>query len=224
MNSSADGTILESTLSGFQAQAEPTARTLALYAAAIAVCRESTLNAAIECARRHAVEAPDLYEIVLQSYLFLGFPRMLEAAQHLHNTFHLKQRPAQTEATTPQEAESWFQRGMNLYRQVYSDNHELLRQRVEAFAPEIFRWMIVEGYGKVLSRPRLDPTVRELAVVAMLMMENRQRQLHSHLKGALNVGASPELVAQVVEDIGESAGEGLTTARNLLETILKQRD
>jgi 4-carboxymuconolactone decarboxylase len=222
MNSSADGTILESLLDGFVARTDGTIRALALYAAAVAVCRASVLDRAVACAVRHQVSGLQLYEIVLQSYLFLGFPRMLEAAQHLNQTLPPSSRKACTHAVTPQESETWFHRGMTLYRRVYGSNHQLLKERVELFAPEIFRWMIVEGYGKVLSRPGLDSTVRELAVVAMIMMENRERQLHSHLKGALNVGATPELVRQVVEDIGPAAGEGHQTAQRLLDNILNE--
>ncbi len=224
MNPAAHGTILESRLTGFKAETHASERTLALYAAAVAVCRRPILDQAVECATRHRISQHQLYEIVLQSYLFLGFPRMLEAAQHLDESLGHLPRDEQRQAITPDEYQSWFERGLQLYRRVYGSNHDLLKSRVEAFAPEIFRWMIVEGYGKVLSRPELDPVARELAVVAMLMMENRERQLHSHLKGALNVGADAKLLSQVIEDVGPAAGEGFETARRLFNLIARERD
>jgi 4-carboxymuconolactone decarboxylase len=50
--------------------------------------------------------------------------------------------------------------------------------------------MIVEGYGKVLGRPGLDLARRELCIVAACAASGQNRQLHSHLLGALNAGAS----------------------------------
>ena len=87
-----------------------------------------------------------------------------------------------------------------------------LKERVESFAPDIFRWMIVEGYGKVLSRDHVDIVDRELSIVAMLTMENKAKQLHSHILGARNVGAEEQLIRQVIEDIGMAAGDGYQTA------------
>ena len=109
--------------------------------------------------------------------------------------------------------------GVELCRRVYRGNYELLKGKVEAIAPEIFRWMIVEGYGKVLSRPGLGSVDRELSITSFLMMEDRAQQLYSHMKGALNVGAPGELLAAVVNDIGEAAGAGYETALEILEKL-----
>jgi 4-carboxymuconolactone decarboxylase len=54
--------------------------------------------------------------------------------------------------------------------------------------------MVVEGYGKVLGRPGLELRVRELCIAALLAVLGATRQLHSHLRGALNAGASCEEV------------------------------
>ena len=43
-------------------------------------------------------------------------------------------------------------------------------------------------------------------------MENRPRQLRSHVMGALNVGTPAELLKMVVEDIGPGAGDGYAAA------------
>jgi alkylhydroperoxidase/carboxymuconolactone decarboxylase family protein YurZ len=108
---------------------------------------------------------------------------------------------------------------MNLYKRVYDSNAERLRAHVENMAPEIFRWMIVEGYGKVLSRPGLNIIDRETSIIAFLTMENRRKQLFSHIRGALNVGAGAEIVRLVVDDIGDAAGDGYKTALELLDSL-----
>ena len=54
--------------------------------------------------------------------------------------------------------------------------------------------MVEEGYGKVLGRPGLSVQDRELCIVAQLVGLDVPRQLHSHLRGALNVGAADSAV------------------------------
>ncbi len=194
-------------------------RGLALYSAAIAVADEGVLDAAVLAGRRCGVKREQFYEVALQSYLFLGFPRMLLAADHLSRSF-----PGQTPGCTLEqvqswEAAAWFTDGLNMCRRVYGGTFDRLRKKVESFAPEAFRWMVIEGYGKVLSRPGLGIVERELAIVACLMMENRQKQLRSHIMGAINVGTPPALVARVIDDLGRATGDSYAAAVALLKKL-----
>jgi alkylhydroperoxidase/carboxymuconolactone decarboxylase family protein YurZ len=50
--------------------------------------------------------------------------------------------------------------------------------------------MLVEGYGRTLSRPGLDLRRRELCTVAQTAVLRTHRQLHSHVRGALHSGAT----------------------------------
>jgi 4-carboxymuconolactone decarboxylase len=77
---------------------------------------------------------------------------------------------------------------------VYGKFYEKLRHNIADLHPELDDWMIIEGYGKVLSRPGLDLPRRELCVVAACVAAGQDRQLHSHLHGARNVGAGDEAV------------------------------
>jgi 4-carboxymuconolactone decarboxylase len=76
-----------------------------------------------------------------------------------------------------------------------------LRENIAWLHPDLDRWMVVEGYGKVLGRPALDLAVREMLIVAMLVVqgESGRRQLRSHLKGALSAGVSPGDVVRTIE-------------------------
>lgn len=203
----------------FQDEKDAVSRLLAGYSAAIALADEPCLDAAVRLGRDHTIGHDEFYEIVLQSYLFLGFPRMLEAADHLARCFTDIDLPVKTEPISPSESKEWFEKGQGLYRRVYGDMHQTLQARVESIAPEVFRWMIIEGYGKVLSRPGLSIVDRELAIVASLLIENRPRQLHSHLKGAINVGADPVLIRRIIDDHKETAPGGYETAISLLDRM-----
>jgi 4-carboxymuconolactone decarboxylase len=82
---------------------------------------------------------------------------------------------------------------------VYGASYERLRTNIRALHPELDEWMIVEGYGKVLSRPGLDLARRELCIVAACAAAGQERQLHSHLHGAVNAGASAETISAVLD-------------------------
>jgi 4-carboxymuconolactone decarboxylase len=210
---------LQKRLVSFDGESAVRPRCLALYAAAIALCDPACLSEAAALARNHGVDRGDLYEIVLQSYLFLGFPRMLEAAVQLDIDWAASPDHPASVDQLHEDAAGWYQRGLRLYNQVYDSTADRLRERVTAHSPEIFQWMILEGYGKVLSRPELPIRERELAIVAFLMMENRGPQLLSHIRGSLNVGVAPDVLRAVVHDVGEAAGEGYTKALGFLDEM-----
>ena len=82
-------------------------------------------------------------------------------------------------------------------------------------------WMVIDGYGKVLSRPGLDLERRELCVVAACAAMGQDRQLHSHLHGALNVGVAPDVITAAIEAVAELIGaERARSARLLLARVL----
>lgn len=129
-------------------------------------------------------------ETVLQSYLFLGYP----AALNGFATWRLvsgHEAPSAPDAANP---EVWAERGARVCRVVYGGQYERLRSNIRARHPDMDRWMIVEGYGKVLGRPGMALELRELCIVALLAVQDLPTQLFSHLRGALNAGATPRRV------------------------------
>jgi 4-carboxymuconolactone decarboxylase len=132
-------------------------------------------------------------EALLQSYLFLGYPAALRG---LGVWRRLSGRAAQGPAHD--EAE-WRQRGEATCAIVYGGQYERLRGNIARLHPDVERWMIVEGYGKVLGRPGLDLATRELCIVGLLAPQDAAPQLYSHLRGALNAGAAPAEVEASVQ-------------------------
>ena len=81
--------------------------------------------------------------------------------------------------------------------------------------------MITEGYGKVLGRPGLDLPRRELCIVAACAATGQDRQLHSHLHGALNVGVSLAALQQTIDALEELIGaDRARSARLLLARVV----
>jgi len=141
---------------------------------------QDALEVAVQSCEPRAVE-----EMILQGYLFLGYPAAL-------NTFaawrRISGRPA--DPPTDWDPELWERRGAEVCRTVYAGQYENLRDNVRALHGDMEHWMVVEGYGKVLGRPGLELRIRELGIVALLAVQDAPHQLYSHMRGALHAGAT----------------------------------
>jgi 4-carboxymuconolactone decarboxylase len=166
---------------------------LVALSAALATRDGATVREAV---RRAALEAdPDAAEeVLLQAHLFVGFPDALAALALWREA---SGRPAP--ASLGEGCEGWTGRGTRVCAEVYGANYPKLRANVVSVHPEMDRWMVEGGYGRVIGRPGLDLATRELCIAALLAVWNTPRQLHSHLRGALNAGASADEVDAAVE-------------------------
>lgn len=192
-------------------------RMLSFLSASIAIGKNDLTTEIMYCLKKYKVPQSAVYETILQSYLFLGFPKMIEAAICFGEVFGQKKSTRPVKGYSSHESERWYRMGYALCQRVYGKNFRLLKQRFSRLSPELFRWMVIEGYGKVLSRPGLSQTERELAEVAALIAEGRERQLISHLIGSLNVGADIRLLREVAQDIAPLVG--MISSRRADKTI-----
>ena len=135
----------------------------------------------------------EVEETILQSYLFLGYPAAL-------NTFAAWRRVSGLDPVAPviDDLQEWQARGADVCRSVYGGQYPGLRENIRDLHPDMERWMVAEGYGKVLGRPGLPLTTRELCISAILAVLGAQTQLYSHLRGALNVGAPRSAVSEAL--------------------------
>ena len=143
-------------------------------------------------------------ELILQSYLFAGFPRALNAAREWRR---VSGDPAPSAGDDPGTdytlVDRWREEGEETCAAVYGDRYEQLRENIRALHPALDAWMVVEGYGKVLTRPGLDLIRRELCIVSACAIAGQDRQLLSHLHGALNVGATRADVDATLDAIAD---------------------
>jgi 4-carboxymuconolactone decarboxylase len=178
---------------------------LVALSAAIAGGDAGSVAAGAEGAIREGASPAALYETLLQSYLFLGFPRAIEALFAAGPV--LKRHGAAPPAAGPVDPERWIRAGETLCRSVYGRNYEKLVERMRGLSPDLASWMILEGYGKTLSRPGLSAATREYCVVAILATTRMWRQLRSHAIGAVHVGGTRAGVRESIELCGPIAGE-----------------
>jgi 4-carboxymuconolactone decarboxylase len=161
---------------------------------------DSSLARAVETCDSRAVE-----EALLQSHLFLGYPASLTGLARWRSISGIAAID-RDDLATPERVDEWTSRGERICERVYGRAYEKLRANISRIHPAMDRWMVTEGYGKVLGRPGLDLCTRELCIVAMLAVAGWEPQLHSHLRGALNAGAGSD-------DIEAALETGLSHAR-----------
>jgi 4-carboxymuconolactone decarboxylase len=198
---------------------EPGLRHLVRISGAIAGSPEGQVRTVMSDAL-DTVDPIAVEEIILQSYLFAGFPRALNAAR-AWRAVSARPAPEVDQESLVANLDMWRDVGERTCAIVYGDSYEKLRQNVRELHPALDDWMIVDGYGKVLSRPGVDLRTRELCVVAACAVAGQQRQLHSHLHGAINAGASPGEVALVFDALADLiARDDLARYRQLLQKAI----
>jgi len=179
-------------------------RALVQLGAVLAAGGESEIRVSLQRGARSA--SPDwIEEVVLQTYLFAGFPRALNAMREWRRIAS----PARVTVSPSVEPQEYRAVGERTCARVYGSMYEKLRSNIRALHPALDDWMIVEGYGKVLSRPGLDLPRRELCIIGACAATGQDRQLQSHLHGARNVGVAAHIVTQAIECLGEVIPEQL---------------
>jgi 4-carboxymuconolactone decarboxylase len=199
----------------------PTGALVRLSAAITAGTETEVRQALAACA---AAAAPERWieELVLQSYLFAGFPRALNAAREWRRSQGGGDHGGSAGTDdVPASLDRWRARGEETCEVVYGPFYDKLRANIRALHPALDDWMIVDGYGKVLGRPGLDLARRELCVIAACVAAGQDRQLHSHLHGALHAGAAVGVVTEALGALeGVVRAESLTSARMLWARVV----
>jgi len=142
-------------------------------------------------------------EAVLQTHLFCGFPRLVQAYGVLDEEGGLGE--AEPGEYHP-EAETGA-RGAALFDTIYGSAAGKMRERLASFRPDFAAWLLDHAYGHVLSRPGLDPALRELLSICVLAALDQPAQFESHVRGALRLGATTEDLSSALDVAKELAPE-----------------
>ena len=186
-----------------QGPLDPPTAALVRLAAAVAEGDVSELQERLAAAQGAGVSSLWIEELLLQSMLVVGYPLALvafgvwrEIAGPTAEGGHA------AEPLAHEDWQAWADRGAAVCREVYGRAYHKLLLNLRALHPALEDLVLVDAYGKVIGRPGLDLKRRELATVAAIAVLGTAQQLHSHLRGALNTGASVEQVEAVLELVG----------------------
>ena len=180
---------------------EKRSRHLARIAAAAAVGKRRQLGSWYRAALDDGIAVADLQEATLQFFLFAGYPRTIDAFDELHAAYGLTPPPVPPLEPEPGDLHA---RGKKVFAQIYSKHADAVLGKLESLHPDFAEYVLYDAYGQVLGRPFLPIEERELMAVAMLAVMDLRAQMHSHIFGALRVGAQPEHVRLAIEAAGEA--------------------
>lgn len=171
-------------------------RGLVRLSCVLAAGAEDDMRAALQSAR--SVTPPEwIEELILQTHLFAGFPRALNAMREWRR---ITGRRVSNDAAQVRAADAAGS-GERTCARVYGVMYARLRENIRELHPALDEWMIVAGYGTVLSRSALDLGRRELCIVAACAATAQDRQLQSHLHGARNVGVPADVITATLDAI-----------------------
>jgi len=175
---------------------DPQTLVLVRIAVATATGDETKLRDRMVAARAAGVRPQWVDELLLQSFLNVGYPLALVA----FGVWRSVAGPVQDagEPIAHPEWERWTTRGVTACGEVYGRTYHKLMLNLRALHPALEPLVVVDAYGKILGRPGLDSKKRELCTLAAIAMQNAPRQLHAHLRGALNTGSSRDEVDEVI--------------------------
>jgi len=168
-------------------------------------------------------------EVIVQTHLFAGYPRTLNALEALRQGAEkagvdisgLRAEPSEPAITNEQVIE----RANNLWGRVYGDNAAKVAANAKKLSPDLALWSQIVGYGRVLSRPEPDALTREFCVVAALIPMDVQPQLKGHVAGVLNLGGTADQLWQLLSIVKKllDAPKVLDAAQRTFEAVLGKK-
>ena len=141
----------------------------------------------LERAQSRKLNRDRFAETFLQAILFYGFPRVVSAFGIMKETWPNEQSPEGNTIDSDQAAKA----GRRLFDEIYGKNSSSVHRLLASYHAELHGFVLEAAYGRILSRPGLDPRVRELLACAALVTMGQIPQLIAHARGAIHFGASP---------------------------------
>lgn len=97
-------------------------------------------------------------------------------------------------------------KGVAIMKKMMGEEHVGNLAKGRGRFPEWQEWTQGFLFGQVWSRPELDLRTRSLCNVAALTAMTKPDQLATHVKGAINNGAKPQEIIEVVMQMGFYSG------------------
>jgi len=200
---------------------KPNARNLLPLIAATSALRKLTiLRELIYQAKSRKIPFIKIYETLLQNYLFTGYPSALLSLKLLKEMYPSKK----LHKAADMNLYHFKKKGEENCKKIYGTKYEKLIRNVNNFSPDMAKWLVLEGYGKVLGRKGLSLRERELCKVATLTVLTFEDQLYSHINGAFRVKASIEEIQNVIKDLSSIGNKSLSVfGLKVLNRFIKEK-
>jgi len=180
---------------------------LGAVAVAIARCDGEGLDLALDACHRHDTASRDLPAAILQGIPYSGFPGAIDALGRWAS--RRDEPPTLRSDPPPSSGDGPAVVGDRIFREVYGSQADRVLQELRGHAPSLERWIVDFAYGTVMAGglPLVDI---EALGVASLVAQGRRRPLHSHLRGALRTGWSPDDLREYVARVSVGCRPGIS--------------
>lgn len=175
---------------------------LSLISASAAIRNKEKFDYFVQLAVKRRISKNKIYEALLQNYLFCGFPNALFFLKRFHHLSGYKPKKISSLNTNRLK-----EKGIKTSKKIYGDKLEKLISNVKKFSPELSEWLIIEGYGKVISRSALKIKEREACIISVLTTQMFEEQLISHLYGGLRNGLKITQIRKIISNLSEISCE-----------------
>ncbi len=169
---------------------------LSLLTASAVLRKEKDLREILLFLKEKKYNRKKIYEALLQTYLFAGFPSALISLQISSEYFKTDKYSAESPG-----ADCFRERGEANCRKIYGDKYEKLIRNISSFSPELSGWLVTEGYGKVFGRKGLSLMEREICNIAVLAALKFESQLYSHINGGHRNGLNWKEIEEAVSSL-----------------------
>jgi alkylhydroperoxidase/carboxymuconolactone decarboxylase family protein YurZ len=158
-----------------------------------------------------------LRELFIHLSLLLGFPAMLDGLEQLAS---LGMLPANT-GTTSTTGRGLNRRGRRILTKIYGTQTRKLLSGLRSLNADLPTMIIEQVYGAVFTRRGMSLAERELVNITVLVIQGFDRQLYSHLRGALRVGISGSRLRRVLQLLNSRFNVDVRRAQDLLSGLLR---
>ena len=167
---------------------------LAMLTASAVLRKEKNLREILAVLKERQFSSKKIYEALLQTYLFAGYPSALISLSIFSEYFNNKK-----EKSEDRDIRNFKVRGEHNCRKIYGNKFEKLINNIGSYSPELSDWLVTEGYGKVFGRKGLSLREREVCNIAVLAALKFESQLYSHINGGHRLGMSWKEIEEVIE-------------------------
>lgn len=169
---------------------------LALLCATSVLRKEKDLKEILSVLKDRRFNKRKIYEALLQTYLFAGYPSALISLSIYSEYFRNGGQLTENDGIT-----SFKERGEKNCRKIYGNKYDKLISNINSFSPELSDWLVTEGYGKVLGRRGLSLKDREICNIAVLTALKFESQLYSHINGGHKLGFRWKQIEEIIESL-----------------------
>ena len=166
---------------------------LGVLSAAAVLRKEKKLRIILSELAKIDFDSIKIYEALLQTYLFAGFPSALISLSIYSEYFNHNE-----DNYEQYEIENFKVRGEKNCREIYGNKFEKLIRNTKSFSPELADWLVLEGYGKVFGRKNLNLKEREACNIAVLSSLKFENQLYSHINGGHKLGLNWKEIENII--------------------------